>query len=408
MNNISDKFSNNPMLKNIGAFLLISAIFVVGIYIGRMNPDPKELDAKGYSITGDLKSEFENVDVNILWEVWQKLEDEHISSEIDPKNLIYGAVKGMVNSLDDPYTAFLEPSEVSDYKDSNAGEYQGIGATLKQEGSYVGVESPVDKSPAQKAGVKAGDLILKVDDKDMYNKTLYEAVSLIRGEAGTNVKIEIFRPADQKEYTFNITREKIDIDNIELEDLGNGYLKIKLYKFTESDIQEFIKMWDSVVSQALAKNPKGIIIDLRNNPGGYVSGVEYVLGDFIPAGKIALIEETKNGVRTEHLIQRNGRLLNVPIVVMVNSGSASASEIFAGAIQDYGRGKIIGQKTVGKGVEQKLVTLSDGSLLQVVFQKWLTPMGKNISKEDPITPDLIVEDENLNDQKAIEILLGSN
>ncbi len=405
MNN-SDKNPSNLMVKNIGAFLLISAIFVVGIYIGRMNPDPKQLDSKGYNITGELKSDYKNVDVNLLWEVWQKLEDEHISSEIDPKNLVYGAVRGMVNSLDDPYTSFLEPTEVSDYKDSNAGEYQGIGATLKQEGSYVGVESPVDKSPAQKAGIKAGDLILKVDEADMFNKSIYDAVSVIRGEAGTSVKLDIFRPSEQKEYTFNIVREKIDIDNIALEDLGGGYYKIKLYKFTESDIQEFVTMWDTVITELVAKKPVGVVVDLRNNPGGYVSGVEYVLGDFLESGKIALIEESKNGLRNEHIIQRTGRLLNVPIVVMVNSGSASASEIFAGAIQDYGRGKIIGQKTVGKGVEQKLVTLSDGSLLQVVFQKWLTPLGKNISKNDPITPDVIIKDEDITDQKALEVLSG--
>jgi len=393
------------LVRYVGSFLLICAIFILGFYIGRANPDASSYSSPEYILTGDIKNQYQEVSVNILWETWQRLEQEYLAAtKIDPQNMVYGAVKGMVSSLDDPYTAFLTPEEVVEYFKSNAGEYEGIGATLMQDGAYVKIESAVDDTPAQKAGLKAGDLILFVNDEDVYNKSVYEVVSKIRGEAGSNVKLDIFRESEQKELEFNITRAKIDIDNIALDDLGNGFYKIKIYKFTENSVEEFNRIWDSIVTELVSKNPKGIIIDLRNNPGGYVSAVEHVLGEFLDKDKVALIEENKNGVRVEHKVDRVGRLLNVPLVVMVNGGSASASEIFAGAIQDYNRGEIIGQKTVGKGVEQKLLNLSDGSMLQVVFQRWLTPLGKNISKDDPIQPDVVLEEEDLTDTKALELL----
>lgn len=393
------------LIKYIGSFLTICAIFISGFYIGRANPDLSSNSSPEYILTGDIKNQYQEVSVNILWETWQRLEQEYLAAtKLDPQNMVYGAVKGLVSSIDDPYTAFLTPEEVAEYFKSNAGEYEGIGATLMQDGAYVKIESAVDDTPAQKSGLKAGDIILFVNDEDVYNKSVYEVVSKIRGEAGTNVKLDIFRESEQKELEFNITRAKIDIDNIALSDLGNGFYKIKIYKFTETSVEEFNRLWDSIVSDIAAKNPKGIIIDLRNNPGGYVSAVEHVLGEFLDKDKVALIEENKNGVRVEHKIDRVGRLLNVPIIVMVNGGSASASEIFAGAIQDYDRGQIIGQKTVGKGVEQKLLNLSDGSMLQVVFQRWLTPLGKNISKDDPIQPDVVLEEDALTDSKALELL----
>jgi carboxyl-terminal processing protease len=391
----------------LGVFLITCLVFISGLYIGRANPSQNEAINVKYQLTGELKSEYQDVSVDILWEAWQRLEQEYISSDLNAQDMIYGAVKGMVNSLEDPYTSFLTPEEVTEYFKSNAGEYEGIGATLKQVGAYVAVESPIDGTPAQKAGLKPGDLITSVAGEDVVNKSVYEVVGLIRGEAGTNVEIVIYRESDLKEYTFSIIRERIDIDNIVLEDLGNGYYKIKIYKFTEASLDEFNALWDLVAADILLKNPKGLVIDLRNNPGGYVSAVEYILADFIETGKVIFIEENNNGVRLEHKVTRNGRLLDVPIVVLVNNGSASASEIFAGAIQDYARGKIIGSETVGKGVEQKMINLTDGSILQVVFQRWLTPMGKNISKEDPITPDVIIEETELTDTKAIEILQGN-
>ncbi|KXK09617.1 MAG: Carboxy-terminal processing protease CtpB precursor [candidate division WS6 bacterium OLB21] len=318
--------------------------------------------------------------------------------------MLYGAVKGLVSGLGDKYTAFLTPEETKQYLSSNKGEFEGIGTTLRQEGEYAAVESPIDGSPAKQAGLEPGDIILEVDGSDMQGKSVYEVAATIRGQAGTDVLLALFRPESSKRYEVTITRAKIDLDNIVIEDIEDGYLKVKIYKFTEDSVEAFNKQWDSIVDQIIAKNPKGIVVDVRNNPGGFVNSVEYVLGEFLPRNSMIFREEDRRGNKTEHRVNRDGRLLNMPMVVIVNDGSASASEIFAGAISDNSRAKVIGSKTVGKGVEQRLITLRDGSTLQLVFQKWLTPSGKNINQDDPIVPDILVDDYEEQDAKALEEL----
>ena len=392
--------------KYLGVFLLVCAIFFGGFYIGRVNLNQISTSnlAKSYTLTGELKDQVNGVNVNIIWEAWSLLEQEYIKNDLDAQKMVYGAVKGLIASLDDPYTAFLTPDETKEYRKTNAGEYEGIGATLKQDDKYVAIESPIDKSPAQKAGVLAGDIILEVDKVSMVNKTVFEAVGVIRGKAGTTVVLKIFRPSTKKEFDLEIVRGSITVDNITFQALENGLVKIKINRFTDKDVASFNAMWDKVVEQVVAAKPKGIVIDLRNNPGGYVSSVEYVLGEFLPQGSVSFMEESKDGVRVEHKVNRTGRLINVPIVVLVNQGSASASEIFTGAIQDYVRGKVVGTTTVGKGVEQKILNLSDGSMMQIVFQKWLTPKGKNINKKEPISPDIVIEEAVDQDSKAVELL----
>lgn len=394
------------LAKYLGVFLGVCSVFMVGVFVGKMDwsSQIQSVANNKYTLTGDIKQEYQGVNVNILWETWSELEKEYIKSDLDAQKMVYGATKGLVESLDDPYTAFLSPQETADYKQTNAGEYEGIGATLKQEEGAVAIESPIDNSPAQRAGLKAGDYILKVDDKDVEESSVYEVVALIRGKAGTEVKLHIYRASDKKEYDFTITRASIDIDNISVEKLDNGIVKIKIVRFTETDLATFNSLWDEMVEKTLSYNPKGIVIDLRNNPGGYVSGVENVISEFVLKDKTIFWEESKNGAKVEHTVSRDGKLLNVPVVVLVNQGSASASEIFAGAMQDLGRAKVIGMPTVGKGVEQKILTLSDGSMLQVVFQKWLTPSGKNITKTEPIKPDFEIDDPKAQEDKALELL----
>lgn len=394
------------LLSYLGVFVIIVIVFMSGVFIGKLDwfAGVQNTNQNQYNITGELKTEYDNVDVDILWETWSQLEKEYIDKIDDPQKLVYGAAKGLVESLDDPYTAFLSPEETGEYKKNNAGEYEGIGATLRQEEGLVIIESPIDNSPAQKAGLKPGDIVTKVDDTDVQKKSVYEVVALIRGEAGTTVNLVVYRPSDMQEHEISIVRESIDIDNISIEKLDNGIIKIKILRFTESDLATFYSLWDEVVEGVLSEDPKGIVLDLRNNPGGYVSGVEYVLSEFLPKGQLLFMEESKNGLRVEHNVTREGNLLDIPMVVLVNQGSASASEIFAGAVQDTSRAKVVGMQTVGKGVEQKLLNLSDGSMLQVVFQKWLTPSGKHISKTEPIQPDFEIDDSKEQDAKALELL----
>lgn len=384
-------------------------VFISGFFLGDFKDElSKKVGLKSneveYTLSGDLKKEYESVDVDLLWEIWGYLESQYIDRSVDGQALLYGAAKGLVSGLDDPYTSYLTPEETQQYFSSNKGEFEGIGATLKMEGDLVAVESPIDGAPAQKAGIKAGDIILTVDGDDVQGLSVVQVASEIRGEAGTNVVIGIYRPDGDERLEITVERSKIDLDNIELRKIENGVAEVKIYKFTEESVEAFNSSWDNIVEQMLAKDVNKVIIDLRNNPGGYVNSVEYVLGEFLKKGQVVFKEEDRNGKIEEFKVARNGKFTDVELVVLVNGGSASASEIFAGAIQDHGRGKIIGQGTVGKGVEQKLITLSDGSTLQLTFQRWLTPNGKNISADDPISPDIEVEEYDAQTDKAYEEL----
>ena len=388
-------------------FLIVVVIYVAGFYtakidlVGGLNSQSARNVLEGEKI-----QERNGVDVGLLWEVWATLEREYIDPEkLDGKDMLYGATEGLVEGIGDTYTSFLNPEQTKEYLSSNKREFQGIGTTLAEEGEFVIIESPIDGSPAERAGLKALDVILKVDGADMKGKVAVEVAKVIRGEANTKVKISYYRPSTNETNEIEIVREKIDLENISVKMLDNGIAHLKVYQFTEADVATFKKEWDMNIQRIVESSPKGVIIDLRNNPGGFVDAVRYSLGDFIVKDKVVFMEETRTGQKTEYKVNRQGRLLDVPIVVIVNEGSASAAEIFAGAIQDHNRGEIIGTKTVGKGVEQKLVDLSDGSMLQIVFQKWLTPKGRNISKEEPITPDLLIEEPQAQLDKSIEKLV---
>jgi len=388
-------------------FLLISIfIFVAGFYAAKIEIfTPMIRRMSNYEVTGDLVTDRNEVNVNLLWEIWEIIEDEYIDPDrIDGQQLLHGAANGLVEGLDDKYTNFLTPEEKQEYLSSNRREFQGIGTTLAEESDFVVIESPIDGSPAQKAGLKPKDVILKVDGEDMQGKSVVEVATLIRGDANTKVKISYYRPSTNETNEVEIVREVINLDILELKDLGDGIVSFKVYQFTDADVETFNREWDKKITEIINRNPKGLVIDLRNNPGGFVDAVSHSIGEFLPKGTVIFQEESRAGKRTSFKVNREGRLQNIPVVVLVNDGSASSSEIFAGAMQDNNRAKIVGIKTVGKGVEQRLINLSDGSMLQLVFQKWLTPNGRNISVDEPITPDFLIEDTEEQNQKAIELL----
>lgn len=397
--------ANNPA-KYLLILLIAIIVFIAGFQTSKIEAFYKVGNkVTGYQVSGDLKSEKNDVKVDLLWEVWDTLEREYIDpDEIDGQELLYGAANGLVEGLGDKYTNFLTPEEKQDYLSSNKREFQGIGTTLAEDEGAVIIETPVDGSPAQRAGLKPNDIILKVDGDDVQGKSVTEVASMIRGDANTKVRISYYRPSANETTEVEIVREVINLDILETKDLGDGITMLKIYQFTDESVEVFNREWDREISKIVNSNPKGIVIDLRNNPGGFVDAVRYTLGEFLPQGTIVFQEETRTGKRTSFKVNRSGKMQTIPLVVLVNEGSASSSEIFAGAIQDNERGKIIGTETVGKGVEQRLVNLSDGSMLQVVFQKWLTPKGRNISVEEPITPDFEEKEPEDQLEKAIELL----
>lgn len=368
----------------VGLFLIIST-FAAGMLIGA------NINRTQATVDTDF-SQLSSVE-----QVYQILKTEYIKDVPPINELSRGMVKGMVEALNDKYSAYLSPDEAKEYFASAGAAFEGIGVQLGFDGEYTTVETPIENSPGQKAGLLPGDVVLQVNGEDVKGKRPEIVATKIRGEAGTVVKLQIYRQKETKVLNFDITRAKIDLKNIDYREIENDIFVIDIDKFTESEdgmvsgVQVFNKNWDDIVSAIAAQNPQGIIIDLRGNPGGYVDSVKYVAEEFLTTGQIVMREFDRREGETLYRDDRLGKFETVPVTILVDSASASASEILAAALKENNRAKIIGTTTVGKGVEQKLLNLNDGSLLILVFRSWLTPNGRQISAESPIQPDEKVE-----------------
>lgn len=366
---------------------------IIGVVVGVVLPQIFTSPFSNLSTSNNQISSAGFLDVSYLQEVYSKIQQSYIGDIPSKEDLTYGAVKGLVESLGNEYNSFLDPEESAQYLDSRSPDIEGIGVTLKFNTEATEVETVLPGYPAEKAGLKVGDVIIKVDGTDMIGESAANVASKIRGPSGSKVKVQVLRSnGNSGVLDFEIERQKITVENINYYDLGDGNYRISITQFLDDTAEKFNARWDTVVAEVLAKNPKGIVLDLRGNPGGFVYSVRYVAEDFLKSGEIIMQEETKNAVREVYKSRKDGRLLNIPLRVLVNEGSASASEILAAAIQDNNKGEVVGMKTVGKGVEQQVMELKqDNSLLIIVFQKWLTPNGRNVTAEDPINPNTIVE-----------------
>jgi carboxyl-terminal processing protease len=372
------------------------------------------------------------VDFSLFWDVWQRVHRFYIeSSTIDNQKLVYGAISGMVNALDDPYTSFFPPKENKEFKDDMGGAFEGIGAQLEAKEGRILVVSPIKGSPAEKAGIVAGDWITKVDGEETFNWTTTQAVAKIRGAKGTPVTLSIFHTNAKEAVDIKIIRETITVPSVETwvktisevkeingSDIAKKYANntkkiayISLSRFgdrLEEDWQKAV----STVSQAMTTNGSvsGLILDLRGNPGGYLDGSVYIGGEFLKTGMTVVSQENSDGSKESYKVDRLGKLLDIPLVVLINKGSASAAEIVAGALRDNGRATIIGETSFGKGSVQTPQELTGGASVHITTGKWLTPKGDWITKKG-IVPDIEVKwtvDEASRDAqlaKAIEFLL---
>lgn len=340
-----------------------------------------------------LKSAGQNtkaLDLSLMWQVKDKLEKNYLdSSKINNDALKYGAIQGMVASLDDPYTVFLPPKENKSSNEDLAGEFGGVGIQLGYKDKNLAVMSPLPNSPAEKAGIKAGDLILKIVDKeknvdrDTAGISLNEAVELIRGKIGTEVTLKLFREGGKDTFEVTLKRDNIVVPGMELEWVeksGKKVAWIKLYKFSD----QIYKDWPDTVEKILAEKSKlgagygGIVLDLRDNPGGYLQASVLVASDFLKEG-VVVTQQSSGGKEEVYRVDKSRKnLIEDKLVVLVNGGSASAAEILAGAIKENGRGKLVGEKTFGKGTVQQPEDFPDGSGLHITIAKWLLPNGKNI------------------------------
>lgn len=347
-----------------------------------------------------------DLDLNYIDEVVSKINANYLGDPVDAQAATYGTVRGLVESFDDPYTNYLTPEQSESYFQSANNEFEGVGITLVYRDSTTVIESVLEGQPAEAAGIESGDYINTVNGEEVIGLRPYEVADKIKGESGTEVDIEVYRPSVDDLLSFTVTRASIDLPNIDWEwsEQQSDIAIIRIYRFTEDSVQAFNRRWDEVVDEVVAAGAAGVIVDLRNNPGGYVDSVIYVAEEFLPSGTKIMSEETKGGRQLTSEDNRVGSFETIPVSVMVNRGSASASEIFAAAMQDNERAQVIGTETVGKGVEQKLVELSDGGLLTVVFRRWLTPNGINIDSENPIQPDIMVEEADQQVETALKAL----
>lgn len=347
--------------------------------------NPPVDDGSGQEISiSDWQNE---VDLGLFWTVWSELMKKYVEEDVlDAETMVYGAIKGMVNALDDPHTAFMTPQESEDFSASLDGTLEGIGAELNvREGELV-VASPLRDSPAERAGLLPGDIIYKINDEYASDMSLFEAIAKIRGEKGTSVTLTILRESEDEPFEVSIVRDSIDIESITVEELGDGITYLSVNQFNDKTIAEF----NVAVSEMILSEPNGLIVDLRYNGGGYLDIAVDLLSFLLPSGSEAVRIEQRD--KDPEIMQTNGnaKLLNVPLVVLVNEGSASASEIVAGAIQDHRRGVIMGTQTFGKGTVQEVESFSDGSSIRLTIARWLTPKKRSIDKVG-LTPDIIVE-----------------
>ncbi len=371
------------------AVLLATATFFSGLHVG--NGMPLEANVLSIFAQKPTVSE-ESVDLSEFWHVWNLLEQKFVTSttteSVTTEERVQAAIAGLVRSYDDPYTTYLPPAEAEAFGEDISGNFSGVGMEVGIREDVITVIAPLPESPAEAAGIHAGDAIVRINDQSTEGMSTDEAVRLIRGEKGTPVALTIFREGEEEFLKITITRDTITIPTIKTEQKGDVFI-IALYSFNalaETEMQKALRAF-------VQSGSKKLVLDLRGNPGGYLQSAVSIGSYFLPLGKTIVRESFGDG-EDEEVYRSFGRELgrSAPekIVVLVDGGSASASEILAGALKEHGVATIIGTQTFGKGSVQELVELDKGAALKVTVARWLTPNGTSIS-EGGLTPDIVVE-----------------
>jgi carboxyl-terminal processing protease len=330
----------------------------------------------------------EEVDFSLFWEAWRALGEKYADKDkINGQEMIYGAISGMVESLKDPYTVFFKPDDTKRFIEDVKGSFEGVGMEIGIKNGQLQVIAPLEGTPAQKAGLRAGDIIVKVDDKATIDITIDEAINLIRGPKGTEVTLSIYREDWGETKNIKITRAVIDIPSLKLEIRDDAIAYLKLYHFSQKASYDFTE----AAIEILNSGAQRIILDLRDNPGGYLDVAQEIAGWFLEKGELVTIEDFGEGKeKRDYIAEGNAKLAVYPVVILINEGSASGSEILAGALRDNKGAEIIGQTSYGKGSVQELVKLKGGSSLKITVAKWLTPKGESITDKG-LEPDIKVE-----------------
>ncbi len=353
----------------------------------------------------------EKINFSIFWEAWRRVEMDFLEkNKIDYQAMVYGAIAGMVDSLDDPYTVFFDTKEAEDFEEELSGKYEGVGMEIAIREEQLTVVSPFEGTPAQEAGLRPQDKILKVEETYTKNITIEEAVKLIRGPKGTEVRLLIQRNGWLEPKEIKVKREVIKIPTLKWELKEENIALIKVYQFNRIVGSEFKKAAFEILNSSVEK----LILDLRNNPGGYLDMAQEIAGWFLEEGEVIVWQDFGEGKeRKAHNSKGPATFSSYPVVVLINEGSASGAEILAGALRDQKDSLLIGKTSFGKGSVQEQINLSDDSSLKVTIARWLTPKGESIN-EKGLSPDIEVEiteedwqaEKDPQLERAIEIIKG--
>lgn len=397
----------HPNLKNILlAIPFIAVFFVIGVYTGYAHrPEISKVLLANKEVQVQTDGDFEP-----FWKVWNTINEKYPGgNKVSDQDKIYGAISGLVSSLNDPYSVFFTPEEAKNFEDEISGNFSGIGMEVGLKDKILTVIAPLKDTPAYKANIKSGDKILKIDTTSTEGLTVEEAVKLIRGEKGTTVALTILREGEQEPIEIKVVRDIINIPTLETEARPDGIFVIRLYSFSANSANLFRNAMREFVQ---TKSDK-LLLDVRGNPGGYLGASVDMASWFLPEGKVVITEDYGTFQEPTVFRSRGYNIFNdkLKFVILIDGGSASASEILAGALKDHGRAKLVGSKSFGKGSVQQVVEITKDTLLKITVAKWLTPNGETIA-EKGLTPDFVVEltkediqnKRDLQMEKAVELL----
>lgn len=400
---MNSNHNGRNILLVIFALLLLAGTFTGGILVGWLIPAPTNV------MTATTDEEKQALDTLFIpfWETWTYIHEQYIDQPVDDTKLLQGAIAGMLDSLGDKHTGYMNPEQYQEATTPLDGSYEGIGAYVDVTGKLLTIISPIPGSPAESAGLKSGDTVIKVNGEDVTGQDPSVVLKSVKGPSGSEVTLTIQRD-EEEPFEVTIVREKIELSSVISEMRGDGIAYVALTTFGENSGAEL----QMALTELMDQNPKGLVFDLRYNSGGYLTTAIEVLSQFIADG-VVMYEQQGNGEVLTFNAKPGGLATEIPLVVLVNEGSASASEITAGAIQDLNRGVIVGTQTYGKGSVQNWIPLeNEQGAVRITIARWLTPNRRQIS-EIGLTPDVVVEiteedftagkDPQL--EKAVEILL---
>lgn len=390
----------NFLKENVSGVITVAVVAIVlvagGYFAGFKN------GARESAVTFSASGEKIQADYDVYWQAWKTLRDNHVdgAGKTD-KDMMYSSIQGLSQTYGDPHTMFFPPDEGKKFEEDVSGSFGGIGAEIGEKDGVINVVAPLKDSPSERAGLEAGDLIFKINETSTEGLSVNKAVSLIRGTIGTSVKLNVFRKEKWLQpRDITIVRDEIKLPTLDISYKGGDVAYVQLYAFNQNSESKF----RSAMTSALAKGSKGLVLDLRNNPGGYLDVAVGLAGWFVDRGTLVVSERFRSGPDQQLFASGNGALKKMPVVVLINRGSASASEILAGMLRDQRGAKIIGETSYGKGTVQEIMHLKDDSSLKVTIAHWVMPKGQ-VLDHNGIKPDIEVlpSDEDLKNKKDVQL-----